>query len=700
MESKTAHEHLQKQVEQYASTHKFTVGKLEKTTAVLRAKDDSLAKRDEQYFELEMQLTSAKTELEAVNSAHQYEISRCQKTLQENSSLKQQLRQNLGNETQAAVLVAELDTAKASFDSAKKQIQDLSLQLSLAQKNQTTTENERLIAAERTAALEASASSQAREVDTLIKQLEAKDTELVHAREKQAMVLNGAKKDHAAQHERLVKESSILRESHETLKIEFRNMHVEKDKLFTELESHRVTHDQALIQVAHLEAQLRSEKTKSKTIVASSDARGSDLQQTKEQCIRLEGEAQGLKAANEQLDSLTKGQCDELSSTRTTLAKQEEEIKLLRTNKQELERIILATDSSSKELKSALLQEEARKNTLEHGIEGLIEQKDLRAQLLSDNQSKCADLERELKDQQASMQAAEVKAGEFEALWQNEVASRNKAGAKILEIEKAAATWEGRLQKEKARTAEAVRRKQDVETRLQDTHHRVAQLEGKTATVTERHASIERELLEYKTGNRRSPAIQAHINHEQSNLQSKIHLLESELAAAREQARAANSASSEAAVKLASGSYVSREEMQLYKREIDLKAKQKISAARDELNELLLRSKLQHEAQIVGMRRETSLAKTQAAEHRIQQLEYETHTTYQSSLAADKADLSAMAANARRALAPLNRSTSTAWTDLQAAKAAYKSKQSAAASKREQTASMLSSRSLSKSRLK
>jgi len=658
----------------------------------LKQKNQDLANRDEKCFELEMQITSAQTKVEAVKSAHAYDKTRCQKLVQENNKLKQQLKQNHNSETQTAAAVAELDSIKSKFEGAKGQILDLSNQLSLAQKAQVSAESERATTMDRIAAFETSASSQSREVNSLIKQLEAKDTELVHEREKQAVLLNGTKKDYASQHERLVAESSVLREAHEKLRIEYKNVQNDKEAIETELERQQASHEQALMKLAGVEAQVQSEKVRHKTVLADSDTKMAQLRQTKEQCVRLEGEMQGLKAANQQIEASTTSQRAEIVEFRTTVSKQEEQINLLRENKQELERIILATDSSSKGLKSALLQEEARKNTLEHGIEGLIEQKDVRAQLLSDNQAKCSDLERELKEHLKERQAAEVKAGEFEQLWQNEVASRNKAGAKILEMERSAAKWEERVEKEKARTAEALRRKQGLESRTQGMHQRVAELEGKTATIVERFAATERELVEYKTGNRRSPAIQAFIGQEQQNLQSKIHLLESELSASREQVRAASAAASDSAVKLASGAYVSREEMELYKREIDLKAKQKISSARDELNEMLLRSKLQHEAQLVGISREASFAKTQAAETQIKQLEYQTNA-YHSSLAVDKADLSAMASRARIALAPVNRS-STTWKDLQAAKAAYQTKKSAAASKREQTVSMLSNRSV------
>ena len=699
VESKEAHERQQKQIEQYASTHKVAVANLEVAAADLKQQGKDLASRDEKCFELEMQMTSAKTKVEAIKSAHAYDKTRCQKLLQENSQLKQQLKQNQNSGTQTAAAVAELDSIKAKFEAANGQITGLSNQLSLAQQAQMSAESERATSIERIAALENSASSQSREVDSLIKQLEAKDTELVHAREKQAVLLNGTKKDHASQYERLVAETSVLRETHERLRIEYTNAQNDKKILEVERDKQQANLEQALMQLAGVEARVQSAKSRHKTILADSDAKMAELHQTKEQCVRLEGEMQGFKSANQQMETLTTSQRAEIVEFRTTVGKQEEEINLLRENKQELERIILATDSSSKGLKSALLQEEARKNTLEHGIEGLIEQKDVRAQLLSDNQAKCADLERELTEHLKQRQAAEVKAGEFEQLWQNEVASRNKAGAKILEMERSAAKWEERVEKEKARTAEALRRKQDLESRMQGMHKRVAELEGKTATIVERFAATERELVEYKTGNRRSPAIQAFIGQEQQNLQSKIHLLESELSASREQVRAASAAASDSAIKLASGAYVSREELELYKREIDLKAKQKISSAREELNEMLLRSKLQHEAQLVGMSREASFAKTQAAENKIKQLEYETNayhsSSYYSSLAVDKADLSAMASRARTALAPLNRS-SAAWKDLQAAKAAYQTKKSAAASKREQTVSMLSNRSIHK----
>ena len=96
------------------------------------------------------------------------------------------------------------------------------------------------------------------------------------------------------------------------------------------------------------------------------------------------------------------------------------------------------------------MQEEARKETLGDGIEGVAHQKEMNQRLPAELQSEALAVKDELAEMKRACADAELRATEATRLWEMEVSSRSKLGVKMIEMEKAAGTWEQKVHKEKS----------------------------------------------------------------------------------------------------------------------------------------------------------------------------------------------------------------------------------------------------------
>jgi hypothetical protein len=117
--------------------------------------------------------------------------------------------------------------------------------------------------------------------------------------------------------------------------------------------------------------------------------------------------------------------------------------------------------------------------------------------ILSELQAKCQALEADVSNAVAAKEKAEQRATECTFLWESEVQSRTKLGTKMMEMEKFAATWEDRVNKERERTTLACERKKDLESKADDLHGRNAELQARVATAEQKQEILERELDGY-----------------------------------------------------------------------------------------------------------------------------------------------------------------------------------------------------------
>jgi len=211
---------------------------------------------------------------------------------------------------------------------------------------------------------------------------------------------------------------------------------------------------------------------------------------------------------------------------------------------------------------------------------------------------------------------SDLRATEATRLWEMEVSSRSKLGAKMIEMEKAAGTWEQKVHKEKSRAAIAVQRKQQLEKRLEGLQERNAALEGQAAAAVERLVAADRELDNYKSGALRSPELNAKIASEASHLAEKLAQVRMELVGAEQRARSAETARADTALAIANGDLISKEAFSKYKREVQINAKEQMAKLMKDTNAHIARSSLDHELQVDSLIREASSAKADSAEAR------------------------------------------------------------------------------------
>jgi len=236
--------------------------------------------------------------------------------------------------------------------------------------------------------------------------------------------------------------------------------------------------------------------------------------------------------------------------------------------------------------------------------------------LLAELQAESLTIKDELTDMKRGCADAELRATEATRLWEMEVSSRSKLGAKVIEMEKAAGTWEQKVQKEKSRAAIAVQRKQQLEKRLEGLQERNAVLEGQAAAAAERLVAAERELDNYKSGALRSPELSAKIASEASHLAEKLAQVRTELVGAEHRARSAETARADTAIAIANGDLISKEAFSKYKREVQINAKEQMAKLMKDTNAHIARSALDHELQVDSLVREASAAKSDSAEAR------------------------------------------------------------------------------------
>lgn len=189
----------------------------------------------------------------------------------------------------------------------------------------------------------------------------------------------------------------------------------------------------------------------------------------------------------------------------------------------------------------------------------------------------------------AAAERAEQRAAESTRLWEGEVQSRTKLGVKMMEMEKFVGACEARLNKERERTALAITKKREVETRSESLFEAHAALERRASAAEDRASRLERDLESYRSGVARAPAVAAEMDAVRAEAREEVERLAAELAATQAHAELAAEARANAAIAqaTATGKLVPRSELEAYKRQVDLEAQTLIDRKIEEINEAL-----------------------------------------------------------------------------------------------------------------
>jgi len=233
----------------------------------------------------------------------------------------------------------------------------------------------------------------------------------------------------------------------------------------------------------------------------------------------------------------------------------------------------------------------------------------------SELQAKCNSLEEQLTKALKAQDEASQRAAECTQLWESEVQSRTKLGVKMMEMEKFAGTWEARLNKERERTALALDRKRALESKWDDLSKKNATLEARAATSEQRSTILDREMDRYKSGAVKPPAVLAEMESMRTAQLAEVERLRNELATAHSQAQQMAEARATAAIQQATklGNLVPRSEVELYKKQADIRAQQAIDERIGEINNALAHGELAHEANLLSLGQQVSDTRAELA---------------------------------------------------------------------------------------
>lgn len=276
--------------------------------------------------------------------------------------------------------------------------------------------------------------------------------------------------------------------------------------------------DKASNQLAQLKGELAAAKKREDALDGDNKRLASDLQGARQELGDLEKERDRLADDVETTSERLRGKEAEAAKLAEQLEGHHGAHEELMQAKAAVDRLLMAAQQEIRELQSALKQENAMRATLENGIESVQGARGTAEHLLAELQERVLQLDTDLAKANTARDEAEKAAAELRRLWEGEVQSRSKLGAKMLELEQAASTWAEKLDRERRRTEKAMLKKQDAENRLDGVYQRAERLQRENGSLAADLDAKERQLKAYELGHEQPRAAAIELKMQQETL--------------------------------------------------------------------------------------------------------------------------------------------------------------------------------------
>ena len=588
-----------------------------------------LADSEDEKFQLEMKLSTSVSKFESATSGQQHESAKVQQLTSDSADLRTRLIAAATLQTELNHAADSISGLEADLATSRQDVSRLTIELADASEANNKAMYDAARSSEAFSDFEGRVADGIRQAEEAARALIQKDQDLLNERQRFDASLRDMEASHSQALARASLEMSSLRELYDGLELEVAKERGEKERQRQNMSRQQA----ALNEGADLETELRA-------ALERSDSRLNQIETEKTQGLTDLGKARSdlnallaqLAASKEtagMLEVAVKTLRSDNSSLKLQASDHQQDIAMLSKHKQELESILMQSDTLGKDLKGRLENQMARGSALEGGIEGLSAQKTLNIKMMSEMQGKILELENKLAEAEAARDAAEARADENVRLWESEVKSRSKIGLKVMDMEKHAAAWEDRLIRERQRTAAAVGRKRELEGKLDNVYQRSSEFEGQAAAASERLRAAQRELELYKAGTIRSGPAEAEIQSIRAQAEAEKARLTAELSSVHQEAELAAAARANEAVARATaiGNLVPKSQLEEYKRSLESQANKRINASIQAVNSELAHVQLEHEHKVHNLAGQVTHAKTDLASQTLSRIRAESELT-------------------------------------------------------------------------
>jgi chromosome segregation ATPase len=588
-----------------------------------------LADSEDEKFQLEMKLSTSVSKFESATSGQQHESAKVQQLTSDNADMRTKLIAASTLQTELNHASDRISGLEDDLATSRQDVSRLTIELADASEANNKAMYDAARSSEAFSDFEGRVANGIKQAEEAARALIQKDQDLLNERQRFDASLREMEASHSGGLARASLEMSSLRELYDGLELEVAKERGEKERLRQNMSRQQA----ALNEGADLETELRA-------ALERSDSRLNQIETEKTQVLTDLGKARSdmnallaqLAASKEtagMLEVAVKTLRSDNASLKLQASDHQQDIATLSKHKQELESILMQSDTLGKDLKGRLEDQMARGSALEGGIEGLSAQKKLNIKMMSEMQGKILELENKLAEAEAARDAAEARADENVRLWESEVKSRSKLGLKVMEMEKHAAAWEDRLIRERQRTAAAVGRKRELESKLDNVYQRSGEFEGQAAASSERLRAAQRELELYKAGTIRSAPAEAEVQSIRAEAEAEKARLTAELSSAHQEAELAAAARANEAVARATaiGNLVPKSQLEDYKRSLESQANKRINASIQAVNSELAHVQLEHEHKVHDLAGQVTHAKTDLASQTLSRIRAESELT-------------------------------------------------------------------------